>query len=440
MSVTVDNLPGYSPIDVIGGLRRAVSYVVEQPLTGLSEVDLLEMARAVEALRRTLSVVDHVLIEQLDSRGVACERGARTTATLLTQTLQISPGEAGARVRAAQLLGPRRMITGEALAPQFTEVAHAQAQGRLSSQHAQVITATIEALPDAVADQWAKLVESTLVDEAYRRHPDSLKQAARTLTDRLDPDGILADERDHVRRRDVTVTRGRDGSGRIDGRLTPALTEKLLAVLDPLAAPNPIDVHGTRDLRTPGQRRHDALETALDRLLTSGTLPDTGGMPATVLITMTAGQYAARRGVARTGHGQLLSIDTALQVADQAAVVTVVHDELGRVCGTSSVSRVATKTQRLALAARDGGCSFPDCDVPAAWTQAHHVIEWSKGGPTTLDNLTLVCGFHHRSFERAGWSCEMDHGLPHWRPPAHIDPGQRPRLNSAHRFEPPTAA
>ncbi len=360
MSATTDDLPGYSPIDVVGGLRRALSYVVEQPLTGLSEDDLLEMARAVEALRRTLPIVDHALIEQLDTRGTAGDRGVRTTATLLTETLQISPGEAGARVRAAQLLGPRRMITGEVLAPQFVEVAQAQAEGRLSPQHAQVITATIEALPDAVADEWAELVERTLVDEAYRRHPDGLKQAARALTDRLDPDGILADERDHVRRRDVTVTRSRDGSGRLDGRLTPALTEKLLAVLDPLAAPNPVDVHGTRDLRTPDQRRHDAL----DRLLVSGTLSDTGGMPATVLITMTAGQYEARRGLSRTGHGQLLSIDTALQVADQASVVTVVHDELGRVCSTSSVSRVATKTQRLALVARDGGCSFPTATSP----------------------------------------------------------------------------
>lgn len=259
------------------------------------------------------------------------------------------------------------------------------------------------------------------------------------MTGRLDPDGILADERHHVRRSDVRVTRSKDGSGHLDGRLTPALTGKLLAVLDPLAAPNPVDVRGTRDLRTPGQRRHDAPEGALDRLLTSGNLPDTGGMPATVLITMTAGQYEARRGLARTGHGQLLSIDSALQVADQVSVVAIVHDDVGRVCGTSSVSRVAIKTQRLALAARDGGCSVPDCDVPAAWTQAHHVVEWSSGGPTTSDNLTLVCGFHHRSFERGGWSCEMDHGLPHWRPPAHIDPEQRPRRNSAHRLEPPIA-
>lgn len=295
MSASVDLLPRYSPVDVVGGLRRAVSYVVEQPLTGLSEDDLLELARAVEALRRTLPVVDHVLIEQLDTRGVAVERGARTTATLLTQTLQISPGEAGARVREAHLLGPRRMISGEVLVPRFADVAQAQAAGRLSSQHAQVITATIEALPDAVADEWSELVETTLVNEALHRHPDALKQAARALTDRLDPDGTLVDEGDHVRRRDVTVTRSRDGSGRLDGRLTPALTEKLLAVFDPLAAPNPVDVHGTRDLRTPGQRRHDALETALDRLLNSGTLPDTGGMPATVLITRTVEQYEARR-------------------------------------------------------------------------------------------------------------------------------------------------
>ncbi|MFI5287277.1 MAG: HNH endonuclease signature motif containing protein [Candidatus Dormibacteria bacterium] len=36
---------------------------------------------------------------------------------------------------------------------------------------------------------------------------------------------------------------------------------------------------------------------------------------------------------------------------------------------------------------RDQGCRFPGCDRPPAWTDGHHIIHWSDGGPTELENL-----------------------------------------------------
>lgn len=50
---------------------------------------------------------------------------------------------------------------------------------------------------------------------------------------------------------------------------------------------------------------------------------------------------------------------------------------------------------RTALAARDIGCIIPGCGAPLEWCDAHHVIPWANGGPTTLDNLALLCGRHH---------------------------------------------
>jgi len=48
--------------------------------------------------------------------------------------------------------------------------------------------------------------------------------------------------------------------------------------------------------------------------------------------------------------------------------------------------------------------------------------------------LTLVCGYHHREFDRLGWQCVMTDGLPRWIPPPHVDPHRAPRLN--HRIAP----
>jgi hypothetical protein len=59
----------------------------------------------------------------------------------------------------------------------------------------------------------------------------------------------------------------------------------------------------------------------------------------------------------------------------------------------------------------------------------HHIIAWKDGGPTDLTNLTLLCGPHHREFERKGWTCQIRDGLPWWTPPPWIDPDQTPRQN-----------
>ena len=66
-------------------------------------------------------------------------------------------------------------------------------------------------------------------------------------------------------------------------------------------------------------------------------------------------------------------------------------------------SRVVQPGQRLALAVRDGGCGFPDCDRPLAWCEAHHLVHWLDGGPTDLANLALVCRAHHRMVHEQGW-------------------------------------
>ena len=82
----------------------------------------------------------------------------------------------------------------------------------------------------------------------------------------------------------------------------------------------------------------------------------------------------------------------------------MVLSDTGGILGYGRTRRVATTGQRRALAARDGGCAFPDCTRPAAWCQTHHVTAWVDGGPTDLPNLVLLCGFHHREFAARGWA------------------------------------
>ena len=59
---------------------------------------------------------------------------------------------------------------------------------------------------------------------------------------------------------------------------------------------------------------------------------------------------------------------------------------------------------RLALQARDRGCLYPVCGVPAARTDGHHMRHWFEGGPTDLGNLASLCRFHHRRHHEGAFS------------------------------------
>jgi uncharacterized protein DUF222/HNH endonuclease len=74
----------------------------------------------------------------------------------------------------------------------------------------------------------------------------------------------------------------------------------------------------------------------------------------------------------------------------------VITDGPSQVLDIGRASRTPTAAQYRALVARDGGCTWKGCDRPPGWCQAHHIWHWTKGGPTDLDNLCLLCRYHHR--------------------------------------------
>jgi hypothetical protein len=76
----------------------------------------------------------------------------------------------------------------------------------------------------------------------------------------------------------------------------------------------------------------------------------------------------------------------------------------GRPVQLGRTHRLVPAWMRRALHARDRGCRFPGCDAPSAWTDAHHIQPWARGGATDVDNLTLLCRWHHGRVHEGGWS------------------------------------
>lgn len=146
-------------------------------------------------------------------------------------------------------------------------------------------------------------------------------------------------------------------------------------------------------------------------------------------------RWAAPRTGAAPGQlewGPLLSASTVRRLACHAGIQRIVLDPKGAVLDVGRDYRTATPAQFAALIARDRGCAFPGCTRPPAWCVAHHIIHWINGGRTSLDNLVLLCGFHHRVVHNNGWDVAISESdrLPTFYPPRWIDPDRRPRRNN----------
>ncbi len=71
----------------------------------------------------------------------------------------------------------------------------------------------------------------------------------------------------------------------------------------------------------------------------------------------------------------------------------------GKVIGCGRTTRQISRRLRRALEHRDPTCAVPGCEATRG-LHAHHIRHWEDGGPTDLDNLVLVCPYHHRLHHR----------------------------------------
>jgi hypothetical protein len=129
------------------------------------------------------------------------------------------------------------------------------------------------------------------------------------------------------------------------------------------------------------RRRRPQLTANLDPLSGWGRLADGELLPPTSL-----------RAVMKTLPGR----DGVLRLRPVTAADLCRHD-LGR------TAREANATLRELLDTLDGErCRFPGC-TRRKKLHAHHVVYWSDGGSTDLDNLVLVCSRHHTLIHSQGF-------------------------------------
>ncbi|GAB5079461.1 HNH endonuclease signature motif containing protein [Arthrobacter sp. AD-310] len=360
----------------------------------------------------------------------------------------------------------------------------------VSSYAATIIAATLDRLRHHTTAETLDLIEHQLTTTATTADPDFLTRVARRWADTINADGTEPTEEALRHTQGAFIRKPRHGLHHLEIFATTAQYEHLATAMNAATNPrtsgntanhtsnnpahdtgNVTDGHGNDpdlDRRTRPQRQLDGILSALTAGLTTNQLPTTGGNRPQIIATINyqdlfphtapaAGPHAPHpepdtthepaprpghpnRAGSGTGTGTFaftgpVAAATLRKLACDADIIPAVLGTNGQILDLGRKTRLFTTAQRLALTARDQGCAFPNCTAPAPWCEAHHITYWSHGGDTSVDNGVLLCSHHHHLVHKEQWTITVQHGIPTFIPPPHIDPTQKPQQN--HYYKPP---
>jgi hypothetical protein len=187
----------------------------------------------------------------------------------------------------------------------------------------------------------------------------------------------------------------------IEGELPPAQGAIVAKALDELAGALPVmpDEQGPGGI---GARRADALVALCSSQAGTDREPDR----ATVIVHARLDD-AKRPHECEVEDGPAIAPESAQRLACNARVQFLVENESELPVRVGRMMREPPAWMVRQLKYRDRECRFPGCGS-RRFTQAHHIVWWERGGPTDLDNLVLVCSFHHRLVHEYGWKVRRE--------------------------------
>ena len=400
----------------------------------------------------------------------ATSGGTRTDATRL-----VAVGTMLNQTETAEELHQRDPGSPLAELPWLASVAGAVRSGALSVDAADAIRKGLGDIDPGVPAEKLAAAAQFLQDEAARLNADQLLRRARHLRDELDADGIARRERTQRDARSFRIWKQPDGMYRISALLAPEDGRLVESIIDEATTPRrggPRFVD--KDLAERAQALRDdersteqiAADTFVALLhIAVEADPNTvffGRRPnVRILVTEKAlhdhdssttghpgngdcvtggssgsesggGDGGSGGGSGQPGHGTIeghpnpVSMETVERLLC-TGYTGIKFDDDGQCVNVGRNQRLFTERQRIGLAARDGGCRWPECDRPTSWTEAHHIDHWdAENGLTDIADGVLLCRGHHLLLHNNHWHVTRN-GNNYWLiPPTAIDPRQTP--------------
>lgn len=421
----------------------------------LDDAALLSAQRSVAQIRRRVDATAAALAAEIEQRsrrelghaGLAQRLGARTPERLVQQLTGSTSREASTLVRVGALMpssAPQTSSSDSTAEPDphpwLREVGEAVAAGLLSLEAAEAIRGGLGAPDDAVSAESLTHAATTRLVEAATLTVEKLAARARDLRVGLDLDRVTEREQYLRSKRYLHLFLQPDGMTRLSGLLDPESAAIVTATFDAVTSPRrggPRFVDHNlaaraeqiiTDERTTEQLALDAFV----ELIRIGTAADTpvvlGARRPGIKLLVTDTDLRERRGVGLIeGHTEPVSIAAIERHACTTGVVPIVFDSHGEILNLGREQRLFSNRQGVAIAARDGGCQFGDCDRPPSWCEIHHIDHWARDrGNTNTDRGILLCRHHHMLVHNNGWEITRTHGVTHFIPPPDIDLHRQP--------------
>ena len=317
----------------------------------------------------------------------------KSLAHWLSWSCSMTPGVAREHVRVAKAL--RRMST----------IAELFRRGRLSYSKVREVTRVV----DVVDEQ--RLTELALTATA--------SQLARMISGFRSADGMRISQQT---KRKVTWHERDDGMVEVRARLPKDEAAVLLTAIDAakdqFGPPSKADPCSEQPEPAPGVGTYsnaDAL-VAVARGFLNTAAQDRSGEDRTLVVVHVSADNLVREGadvpagtsqpaaaVCHIAGAGSVEPATAQRLACDNRLLGAVIDKHGPVLALGRTRRLVSKAQRRALLMRDQMCRYPGCHS-TRHLKAHHLVPWILGGRTDLNNLILLCQWHHTAVHEGGVS------------------------------------
>ena len=420
----------------------AIALPVVGDVRARSDADLMQLMRDLASVRRRVDAATAEAAGELARRsdralgyeGLAVRTGSRTVERLVSSLTGVSVPEARSMVAVGTAQGDEWL----------SSVTAGVASGDVSVGAAAAIR---EGLGEPNADvdmQQLAAAAQRLADKAPTMSPAEAAKAAREARDDIDAAGVADREAAMREKRYLRLYKRPDGMTRVDGLLDPESAAIVEDGLDRVTMPRrggPRFVDPAEQARE-GEAKADTRtleQLAVDafvQFVKMAAAVDDGTVfgvksPAVRVHTRLSDLQRGEGAAFAEGQHTAFGMGTVHRFICAGGVVPILFDDNGQAINVGRTTRPFTERQRIAIAARDGGCMISGCDRPPSWTEAHHLTEWGKGGRTDIDNGISLCRHHHM------WLHNTDRRVSHtagvfW---LHAPDGSPPlRLESKHRL------
>ena len=363
------------------------------------------------------SLSDAELVERMAELGRERSRVEGQLAVAAAEMHRRVGGRAAAATVREQLKVSARQATADtelaaSLADEFPATLGALCAGEITSGHARVI-AKVGADPDHAN-------EPALLEMARGVPVDLFARMTRHYASQTDS---CAEHNRQYANRWASLVQDPDGSWRLSAYYDYDTGKRVSLAFNQMVRTLRNGERGAP--RTPQQRRADALA----QLITGEgphSRPDT-----TLLMIADYDTVSKELRNLRYDDGLPVPADRIAKLAADAKVLPAIFDTDGDPLWLGRAQRDASAGQRMVLAARDGGCV--NCGAPVERSEPHHIEWFSRGGPTDIDNLCLLCERCHHLIHDDNWQLHKHEGRHTLRPPAH--PRPREHLPARGTFE-----